>query len=253
MTLEQAPVPTKWKPSLNFPVKNLILILLFLNIAFTSHSQEHRTLFREEFNSPENWKPLYFPKIERHTSYTVEGDEGGCFLKAESQASASALVFKHEFNVYEYPRMRWRWRVGNVYSRGDARIKEGNDYPLRIYILFKYSPDQVSLLERLKYGVAKMIYGEYPPHSSLNYIWANRLHPEHTMTDPHAEESKLILLQKGAAKVGRWLIQEVNLLEDYQKAFGRKPPAIATLAVMNDSDNTGESSVSAVDFIEVYR
>jgi hypothetical protein len=253
MALGQDLFPAKWKPSLNFTVKSLFLILLFLNIAFAAHGQEHRVLFREGFSNLDNWKPLYFPKIERHTSYIVEVDEQGHFLKAESRASASALVFKHEFNVYEYPRMRWRWKVGNVYSRGDARTQKGNDYPLRIYILFKSSPDQVSFVERLKYGVAKMIYGEYPPHSSLNYIWANKLHPEHIMSDPHAPESKLILLQNGAGKVGRWLIQEVNLLADYQAAFGRKPPATATLAVMNDSDDTGESSVSAVDFIEVYR
>jgi hypothetical protein len=37
------------------------------------------------------------------------------------------------------------------------------------------------------------------------------------------------------------------------KAFGEDPPSVANLAIMNDSDNTGESAVSYIDYIEIYR
>jgi len=60
-------------------------------------------------------------------------------------------------------------------------------------------------------------------------------------------------LEKGEDNVGKWVLEEVNVTEDYQKAFGEKPPVAASLAIMNDSDNTGESAVSYVEFIEVYR
>jgi hypothetical protein len=46
--------------------------------------------------------------------------------------------------------------------------------------------------------------------------------------------------------------EEIDILTDYQRAFGTKPPARARIAIMNDSDNTGESSVSWMDHIEVY-
>jgi hypothetical protein len=231
----------------------LIPLFLLALVAFTPVAQGQSVLFREEFNNLDNWRPLYFPKIKRHTSYSVASEEGAYFLMAESRASASALVFKHEFDVFQYPHLRWRWKVTNVHSRGDARSKNGNDYPLRIYILFKYSPDQVNFLERLKYGVARIIYGKYPPYRSLNYIWANRVHPETIITDPHAKESKLILLQEGKGNVGKWVEEEVNLINDYRMAFDQTPPATATLAVMSDSDNTGESAIAGIDFIEVYR
>ena len=42
-------------------------------------------------------------------------------------------------------------------------------------------------------------------------------------------------------------------LEDYRRAFGEDPPAEASLAIMNDSDDTGQSAVSFVEFIEVFR
>jgi len=54
-------------------------------------------------------------------------------------------------------------------------------------------------------------------------------------------------------KANTWVDEEVNILDDYNKAFGKSPPSTASIAIMNDSDNTGEDSVSYIDFIEVYR
>ena len=47
--------------------------------------------------------------------------------------------------------------------------------------------------------------------------------------------------------------ESVNILDDYRKAFGKDPPAIAGLAVMSDTDNTAESAVVYLDFIEIGR
>jgi len=143
--------------------------------------------------------------------------------------------------------------VENVYTHGDAKTKSGDDYPLRIYIVFKYDPGKAGFMEKVKYKAAKLIYGEYPPHSSLNYIWANRKYDETIMTNAYTEKSKMVLLQEGGSNIGKWLNEDVNIREDYEKAFGEKPPPIASVAIMNDSDNTGEKSISYLDYIELYR
>jgi hypothetical protein len=214
---------------------------------------EENVLFREDFHDLENWRPLFFPKIPKHTIYTEETEGDRHYLRAESRASASALVYKKEFNVYDYPLIRWRWKVHNVYRNWDGRTKRGDDYPIRVYILFRYDPDRASFVDKVKYSAAKLIYGEYPPYSTLNYVWASKPDSESVITSPYTGQAKLILLEKGEENVGKWVVEEVNVIEDYQKAFGVKPPATASLAIMNDSDNTGESAVSYLDFIEVYR
>lgn len=229
------------------------LILSCISAVSGVHSEEENPLLREDFNDLTSWKPLYFPKIEKHTSYTIESNGSESYLKAESNASASAVLYKKEFNIYHYARMRWRWKVENVYTNGNAETKSGDDYPLRIYIVFKYDPQKAGFMEKIKYNAAKLIYGEYPPHSSLNYIWANREHGETIITNAYTEKAKMVLLQKGDANVGKWLIHDVNVLEDYEEAFGEKPPPIASIAIMNDSDNTGEKSISYLDYIELYR
>ena len=226
---------------------------MFFLITNAGIAVDKNVLLREDFNALENWKPLHFSKIKEHTKYSVDKEDGSFHLKAESNASASGIIFKKEFNIFEHPKVRWRWKISNVYRKGNVEEKAGDDCPIRIYVIFKYDPDNASFGQRIKYGFAKAIYGEYPPHSSLGYIWESRKHDKNILSNPYAAESKMIILQTGAENAGKWIEQEVNIIDDYRKAFGEDPPAVASLAIMNDSDNTGESAISYVDYIEVYR
>ena len=231
------------------------LLFLFLLALATApvRAAEENVLFRDDFHDLENWRPLFFPKIPQHSVYTVETQGDQHHLRAESDASASALVYKKEFNVYDYPQIRWRWKVDRVYRKGDIHTKAGDDYPIRIYVVFKYDPEGAGVLDKLSYASAKLFYGEYPPHSTLNYVWASKPYPERILTSPYTDRAKMVLLEQGGEKVGAWVAEQVNVVEDYERAFGTKPPATASLAIMNDSDNTGESAVSYLEFIEVYR
>jgi hypothetical protein len=143
--------------------------------------------------------------------------------------------------------------VDRLYKKGETKTKAGDDYPLRVYVMFEYDPEKAGAFEKMKYGLLKSIYSVYPPHSSLNYVWANTEQAETIVTSPYTDQSKMVLLQKGAKNAGTWQDETVNIVEDYQKAFGKKPPARARIAIMNDSDNTGESSVSYMEYIEVFR
>jgi hypothetical protein len=216
---------------------------------------EGDVLFREEFTSLEAWRPLTFPKIERHSTYSIVAntDQSGSWLKAESDNSASGIIWKKQYDVYEYPKLRWRWRVENVYLKGDATKKSGDDYPVRIYVIFQYDPATASAGKRLKYGFAKAVYGEYPPDSGLNYVWESRDNPAAFVVSPYTDSMMMFLKEQGAAKVGQWVEEEADVLADYRKAFGKDPPRSASLAVMNDSDNTGEKAVSFIDWIEIGR
>jgi hypothetical protein len=229
------------------------LSLLLLCPVHASPASGSEVLLREEFTSLEAWRPLTFPKIGRHSTYTVAAGPGAAesSLRAESDRSASGIVWRRQYDVYEYPRLRWRWRVENVYEKGDARQKAGDDYPIRLYVMFAYDPSTASAGKRLKYGFARAVYGEYPPDSGLNYIWESRESPEEFVVSPYTGSMVMYLKEKGPARVGQWLEEEADVLADYRRAFGRDPPREASLAVMNDSDNTGEKAVSFIDWIEI--
>ncbi len=242
--------------------KYFVFYLCFLmgSVALSPIALSEDNIFLlEEFENLDNWEPFTFPKIKEHSTYTIvennvtQSSRLRNVLKAESNASASAILYKGRFNVSDYPLLEWRWKVENVYEKGDAKKKSGDDYPIRIYIVFKYDPKKAGFRKRLKYKTAKALYGEYPPHSTLNYIWANKEHAEDILTNTYADEAKMILLQKGKEKIHTWQVEKANILEDYRKAFGEDPPDVGSIVMMNDSDNTKEHAVSYVDYIKIYR
>jgi hypothetical protein len=231
--------------------KAVAAALMILLIVAGASAQETVAL-REDFNDLESWKPLTFPNIDRHSAYEITPDgAGNRILTTRSNASASGIVFKGSFNPYRHPLLRWRWKVDNVYPQADPRTKVGDDYPLRIYVIFQYDPDTAGLAQRAMYGLARKLYGEYPPLASLSYVWASQYIAEPFWDNPYTDRAKMIPLRSGDGQLGRWVEEEANILVDYRRIFGEDPPESASLAIMNDSDNTGGAAVSYVDFIEV--
>jgi hypothetical protein len=233
-------------------LKTVLLILIFVMFAAGGVVRaEQNVFFRVNFDSLNDWEPLTFPKIKTHSTYTLVSEGGRSILKAESRASASAIVYRRSFNIYENSRLTWRWKVTQLSDQGNPKEKAGDDYPLRVYVMFQYDPASASLGERLIYNATKIIYGKYPPHSTLNYVWTGTKTPDRIIRSPYTDKAYMVVLERGRGKLGLWMEESVNVLEDYRKAFGKDPPAMAGIAVMSDSDNTKTNTEAYLDFIEV--
>ena len=122
--------------------------------------------------------------------------------------------------------------------------KAGDDYAARIYVAFALDPDQSSLWQRMRHKTANAMTERELPGSALNYIWANQAAPETMVPNPFAREARMIVLQSGNAHSGQWIEEERNILEDYKRAFGEPPPEIIWIAIMTDTDNTGEETIA---------
>ena len=228
-----------------------ITLFCILLIAVIASAESPQIALREDFDTLERWNERTFPNIDAHTGYTITEKDDTTFLTARSDASASALIYHETFNPYDYPILRWRWRVENIYPDADPDTKDGDDYALRIYVFFEYDPEKAPLLMRIQYGLAKRFYGEYPPWASVNYIWANQPPSRLFYDNPYTDRSKMFPLRGGEEHLGQWRQESVNVLDDYRRAFDEDPPRRASLAIMNDADNTGLAAVSHLDFIEV--
>lgn len=205
---------------------------------------------------PPEWKPLIFRKVERHTRYALATEGGVTVLKAESASSASGLIRRFDDRVVElkdFPILRWRWKVGGLIKGADIRSREGDDYPARIYVVFRYDPNRpgVGTGMRMQYGVAKSLYGEYPPHASLNYVWDGRAAAGTMLPNAYTSRAMMFVVESGAARVGEWVTVERDAYADYRRAFGEEPPPVAGIAVMTDTDQTGESAIAWYGDIEL--
>ena len=62
------------------------------------------------------------------TLYKISQDEGKNCLKAISKASASALYYKINYDLKEYPILNWPWKIENIITKGNALKQEGKKY-----------------------------------------------------------------------------------------------------------------------------
>ena len=193
---------------------------------------------------PTGWKPLTFKKIERHTVYTLTKDGETVVVKAVADASASGLIREIRIDPNEYPIVQWRWKVANILKKADVHKKEGDDYPARIYITFEYDSSKLGFFEKAKSEAVRLFYGQYPPLAAINYIWESHAPIGTVVPNPYTNRAMMIAVESGESKVNQWVCEERNILEDYKKAFGENPSMISGVAIMTDTDNTGESATA---------
>jgi len=193
---------------------------------------------------PMGWEPLVFGDDARLTVYSLVRDEDVTVVRASSDNAASALVYPLRIDLAQTPIVQWRWKVENVLEQGDALSKDGDDYPARLYVLFDVKPDDLSWTERLKIETYHLLYGRYPPLRALNYLWANRQPVGSLIPNIYSSRVQMYVVQSGESQLGQWVEQERNLYEDYVRAFGGPPPAVTGIAIMTDTDNTGEHATA---------
>jgi hypothetical protein len=197
---------------------------------------------------PEAWQPIEFGDVDVRTRYqlverTFEGDTA-TVVQAMSNGGAAGLGRELQLNPQEYPILTWTWRVSNVLKRGNAREKDGDDYPARIYVTFDYDPSNFGFVDRAKYTALQALGYDEVPTRALNYVWASRVERDTILPNPYTDWVQMIPVRSGSTSVGTWVSERRNVRADYRRAFGASPPPINGIAIMTDTDNTEESATA---------
>jgi hypothetical protein len=205
---------------------------------------------------PAPWSPLLFRNIERHTRYSVVVEDGASVVKAEAERSASGLISRFDqrtVDLKEFPVLRWRWKIAGLVKGADIGAKSGDDYPARVYVTFRYDPERAGAGMRLQYGMARALHGEYPPHAALNYVWDGKAPAGTMVPNAYTARAMMVVVESGALRVGQWVEVERNVYEDYKRAFHEEPPPVSGIALMTDTDQTGESATAWYGDISLRR
>lgn len=203
----------------------------------------------EPDGSPQGWKPLKFRPVETQTVYFTAAEGDNHFLKAVSSSAGTGLYKPVVLNIKDYPILSWRWKAENMLVKADTRVKSKDDIVARLYIAFHYDPAKAGVIERWKYKAAKSRLGDFPPKWALIYIWDNRIPVGTVFDNAFTSKAKMIVVESGPEKMGRWVAEERNIYEDFVKIIGEEPPLTDFIAVMTDTDNTGEWAETAYDDI----
>ena len=107
---------------------------------------------------------------------------------------------------------------------------------------FAVDPERVGIKEKTENAVAQMLYGETPPHAALSYVFTHKAALGTIITSPYTQRVKKFVVDADPASVGRWRSFTRDIYDDYKRAFGEEPTRISGIAIMVDTDNTGETA-----------
>jgi hypothetical protein len=221
--------------------------LVFLSIAGSAYAGPDASSFVTPFSGarpgstlPSGWSRADIRGVDTGTAYTLVDDQGTTVLRAEANASASAVVYKVIMPARDAPLLQWRWKVSDVLKNSNPATKEGDDYAARVYVMFDYPLEKLPLADRIRLSLARALYDSNVPAATLCYVWDSRLRAGTVLTSPYTSRVRIIVAESGAQHAGQWRTVERDVAEDFRRAFGEEPPAVSAVAVATDTDNTHE-------------
>lgn len=173
---------------------------------------------------PDGWRSTQ--KDLSMFSFGKEGDN--FFTTVSSNRSCNSIGKRFASSPKEYPFLSWKWRVHKLPEGGTELKKDKNDSGAGIYVIFK--------------GYLKL-------NPIIKYVWSSSLPVGTLTTSPYNKNAKIVVLESGPEKTGQWVMEHVNVYEDYKRLFGGNPPDIEAFGILTDSDNTKSSALADYDDI----
>ena len=143
--------------------------------------------------------------------------------------------------------MTWEWKVEEPVQISDLTTKGKDDRAVAIYVTFSYDSATASSTERLLRPVIEMTRGNDAPSRVLSYVWSGFGKPDEMVQSPFLGGVNVMIIKRNeAAPNNQWLKEKVNVLNDHQRAFGRKPSPVIQILISADSDDTETSNKVSV-------
>jgi len=191
---------------------------------------------------PSGWQPWILSPFKRLTSYQLVSREGKTVVRADAKSSASGLIHPLALDPGSYPLLQWRWKVDELISKADNSQKHLEDAPARLVVSFEGDMEKLTPQDRMLFDSVRILTGQQLPYATLMYIWGNRAPRETVIPNKHTSRIRMIVVDSGRDRLGRWQDVTRNVVEDYRRAFGEEPGRISAVGIMTDTDNTGDNA-----------
>ncbi len=198
----------------------------------------------DEATLPDGWRRWTLSRLKKPTQYKLVEHNGRTVVKAQADASASGLVHRLDIDPRDFPLIAWQWKTTALIPSADNRTKHLEDSPVRVVVTFAGDVDALPLDERMFSDNVRLLTRQSMPYATLMYIWENRAPVDSVLPNLHTSRIQMIVAESGARNVGVWQDRQRNIVDDYRRAFGEEPGRITSVAVMTDTDNTGESTLA---------
>ena len=198
---------------------------------------------------PKEFRVVNLPGIGKNV-FSLVADEGKTVLRVDSSSSAGSLDIPivdpgaTAGSAGAERILEWRWKVNRLLEKADMEDKSSDDHPARVFVFFDVPIESLSFIERNKIRIARAITGLDVPTAALCYVWDNKHRVGYKAWSPYTHRERKIVLQSGPQSVGQWVAEARDVAADFREAFGFEAPAVSSIAVGNDSDNTHDRVTS---------
>ncbi len=189
-----------------------------------------------------DWEPWILHPSKRRTSYRWSRDGEGVIVTATAEAAASGLSRPLDVDPASHPMLEWRWQVDALIPGADNTDPHGEDAPVRVVLDFEGNRAALPVRDRLFFEQMRLLTGRELPYATLMYIWENSQPSETVLRNPHTSRVRKLVVSSGTGELGRWVRFRRNIVEDYRRAFGAEPGRLVGIAILTDTDNTGEKT-----------
>jgi hypothetical protein len=170
------------------------------------------------------WSPLVgIGSFEATARVEKQGGQNVLYLK--SVASGFLVGAKRQVDVSRTPWASWRWKAETLPRGGNFKQRSTNDQALQL--LFGFEGGNI-----------------------LGYIWDSTGTVGASGSGlAFREDVRVVVLQAGQAKVGQWVTERRNLIDDYRRLFKEAPGRFEGVGIQSNSqhtDSTGSGWVGEI-------
>ncbi len=183
------------------------------------------------------WQAMRLPG-KLLTAYRVDPQDSRKALLAEAASSASMLRQALLIQPDQLGILQFDWRVDQLIAGADMRLRDAEDSPVRLILVFEGDRQRFSSQNKLLSELTLSLTGEPLPYATLMYVWCNDCPADSVIVNPRTDRIRKLAVESGAERVGQWLRYRRDIRADFEKAFGEPPGALLGLAIMTDTDNT---------------
>ncbi|MCF8198831.1 MAG: DUF3047 domain-containing protein [Sulfuritalea sp.] len=231
-------------PLVTFGFRSIWLLLLLVHISTFTQAE---TIWVGKFTTdqeglPEPWRVEQIDKNIPPTRYRMRAWDGVNAIEATAVKSMALLARPLTIDLDKTPLLCWRWRIDAPVALADMTQKSGDDFAARVYLSFDVPDDQMGMMTKLGLGLARSIHGNQVPDAAVNYVWDNK-HPVGTVqANAYTDRARMFVLRSGEVHAGKWVNEQRNIAEDFQRVFGHAPSRLHGLALASDTDNTASEA-----------
>lgn len=167
---------------------------------------------------------LHF-SLRGKTDYRLAVMNGRVAIRATGQQSASGLIRRVDIDPVKCPIIEWSWSVTKMQKDADLRVKDREDVAASIFLLF---------------GDPGFLF-DPKPVPTLRYVWTNGNVPADAVIDnPYLPGIvRSIVVESDAERIGSWVTERRNMIDDFLGAFGDPPTGrIHAIVLFTDNDQT---------------